>query len=66
MMKTDTRYEKGYSLHNHALTLLKSMYNRADIDSNSFSTLKKVDESYHRRERTLSPEELQRFFESID
>ncbi len=58
--------EKGYSLHNHSLTLLKSMFNRADIESNPFSTLKKIDESYHRRERTLSPEELQRLFGALD
>ncbi|EGA63909.1 tyrosine-type recombinase/integrase [Vibrio brasiliensis] len=58
--------EKGYSLHNHTLTLLKSMFNRADVPTNPFGTLKKIDESYHRRQRTLSPEELQRLFKSLD
>lgn len=58
--------EKGYSLHNHALTLLKSMFNRADLPTNPFGTLKKIDESYHRRQRTLSPDELQRLFGSLD
>ncbi|MEZ9906109.1 tyrosine-type recombinase/integrase [Vibrio breoganii] len=57
--------ESGYSLHNHSLTLLKSMFNRADIESNPFSTLNKVDESHHRRERILKPEELKRLFESL-
>ncbi|GAM57277.1 mobile element protein [Vibrio ishigakensis] len=58
--------ESGYSRHNHSLTLLKSMFNRADISSNPFSTLKKIDESYHRRERTLSDPELLRLFESLE
>jgi integrase len=58
--------DKGYSLHNHSLTLLKSMFNRAEYDYNPFSECKKIDEALHRRERILSPEELQRLFQAID
>lgn len=58
--------DKGYSLHNHSLTLLKSMFNRAEYDYNPFAECKKIDEALHRRERILSPEELQRLFQAID
>ncbi|OEF26995.1 tyrosine-type recombinase/integrase [Vibrio rumoiensis] len=58
--------KKGYSLHNHSLTLLKSMFNRADIENNPFATLKKIDESVFRRERTLSKEELCRLLDSLE
>ncbi|WP_052771955.1 tyrosine-type recombinase/integrase [Vibrio mexicanus] len=55
----------GYSKHNHSLTLLKSMFNRAYIDSNPFAKISKIDESLFRRERTLSKEELVQFFDSL-
>ncbi|MEZ9896614.1 tyrosine-type recombinase/integrase [Vibrio breoganii] len=56
----------GYSLHNHALTLLKSMYNRAEMDVNPFKDIKKIDEALHRRTRTLSAEELDRLLDSLN
>ncbi len=58
--------DKSYSLHNHSLTLLKSMFNRAEYDFNPFAECKKIDEALHRRERILSPDELKRLFEAID
>lgn len=58
--------KKGYSLHNHSLTLLKSMFNRADIENNPFASLKKIDESVFRRDRTLSKEELCRLLDSLE
>lgn len=58
--------KRGYSLHNHSLTLLKSMFNRADIENNPFAKLKKIDESVFRRERTLSKEELCRLLDSLE
>ncbi|WP_295899402.1 tyrosine-type recombinase/integrase [uncultured Vibrio sp.] len=58
--------DKGYSLHNRALTLLKSMYNRADIEPNPLDKINKIDESVFRRERTLTPDEMIRLFESLD
>lgn len=57
--------EKGYAHHNHCLTVLKSMFNRSDVEVNPFMSLSKVDESLHRRERTLNREELQRLFDSL-
>ena len=56
----------SYSIHNHALSILKSMYNRADMESSPFSTLKKIDESVFRRERTLSKDELDKLLWSLD
>ncbi|PJC86017.1 integrase [Vibrio sp. HA2012] len=58
--------DKGYAIHNHCLTLLKSMFNRAELEFNPFADGKKVDESVHRRERILSPDELQRLFAALD
>ncbi|MFA0447848.1 tyrosine-type recombinase/integrase [Vibrio breoganii] len=58
--------KKGYSLHNHALTLLKSMYNRAEMEVNPFKDIKKIDEALHRRTRTLSSEELDRLLEALN
>lgn len=55
----------GYSKHNHSLTLLKSMFNRAYIEPNPFAKINKVDESLFRRERTLSKQELAQFFDSL-
>ncbi|EKF9766854.1 site-specific integrase, partial [Vibrio cholerae] len=56
---------RGYSLHNHCLTLLKSMFNRADLP-NPLLGLSKIDEAVHRRERVLSREELQRLFSAME
>lgn len=56
---------KGYSLHNHCLTLLKSMYSRAELDNSIFKDLTKVDESQFSRERTLSLPELEQFLFSL-
>ncbi|GEM78493.1 tyrosine-type recombinase/integrase [Vibrio superstes] len=56
----------GYSRHNHALTLLKSMYNRAELEVNPFKDIKKIDEALHRRTRTLSGEELERLLDSLN
>ena len=58
--------DKGYGIHNHCLTLLKSMFNRADVTFNPFAKIQKVDESLHRRERTLSTEELKSLFNSME
>ncbi|QIA63557.1 tyrosine-type recombinase/integrase [Vibrio astriarenae] len=57
--------KNGYSKHNHSLTLLKSMFNRAYVEFNPFAKISKVDESLFRRERTLSKEELGQFFNSL-
>lgn len=57
--------KKGYSMHNHCLTLLKSMFNRADIP-NPLLGLKKIDEAIHRRERVLSKDELHRLFNAME
>lgn len=58
--------DKGYAIHNHSLTLLKSMFNRAELDFNPFSECKKLDESLHRRQRILSPDELRRLLKSLE
>lgn len=57
--------QKNYSLHNHALTILKSMYNRAYIENNPFDKIKKIDESVFSRNRTLSKPELKQFLWSL-
>jgi integrase len=58
--------DKGYSIHNHTLTLLKSMYNRAGLDCAIFSGITKVDESQFCRERVLSRSELEIFMRSVE
>lgn len=62
---SDTLKSKGYSLHNHSLTLLKSMYSRAELDLSPFRDLTKVDESQFCRERTLTLVELEQFLRSL-
>lgn len=57
--------KKGYSMHNHCLTLLKSMFNRADLP-NPLLGLSKIDEAVHRRERVLSKDEIQRLFSAME
>ncbi|CAM2808162.1 tyrosine-type recombinase/integrase [Vibrio mytili] len=56
---------KGYSMHNHCLTLLKSMFNRADLP-NPLIGINKIDEALHRRERVLSRDELQKLFTAME
>jgi integrase len=56
----------GYSIHNHSLTLLKSMFRRAELDCAIFSGLTKIDESQFRRERVLSRSELAIFMRSLE